>query len=375
MRPRPFGVERWFGKYEFTTGLNIAESCIKPLTVDEIRQITGRDLAAETAGMPLGYTECNGNPALRRAIAALYPGLSEDSVMVTNGAIEANYLAFAAQLEPGDGVIAVYPAYQQLHEIPASLGASIKKWPMRRENGWAPDLDELKELVDDRTRLIVLNFPHNPTGFAPEPEFIRDVCRFAAERGIAVHSDEVYRGLRLDGGEPSPSALEFLPEATVVGSTSKAFGLSGARIGWVVGTPGVVRRCLEHRDYVSICPPVWSEVVAQVVLENRDRVLARNRRLALENSGILEEWAKENVDIIGLVPPLEGVVCFPWLKFPASSEEFCSSLVEAEDVLLVPGSRFDTEGHFRIGFGYATEKLAEGLRRLTRFTRRYAGRG
>ncbi|MGE5485492.1 MAG: aminotransferase class I/II-fold pyridoxal phosphate-dependent enzyme [Ignavibacteriales bacterium] len=371
MRPRPFQVERWFSRYEFSAGLNIAESCIKPLTVNEIEEITGYDLRTELAGMSIGYTDCAGNPRLRRAIASLYPGLSGDDVHVTNGAIEANYLAFAATVNPGDGVIVIHPAYQQLSEIPAALGARVKRWALRRENGFMPDVRELEGLIDSDTRLIVLNFPHNPTGAALEPAVMRMICGIAAERGIAIHSDEVYRGLRLDGGEPSPSVREFLPTATVIGSASKAFGLSGARIGWVIGTPEVIRKCGELRDYVSICSAKPSEVIAQAVFENAGKILARNRRIARENYGLLMKWASENEELFGLAPPREGVVAFPWFRIPCSSEDFCTRLVESEDVLLVPGSKFDSEGYFRVGFGYARESLEEGLGKLSRFAREY----
>ncbi|MGE5542931.1 MAG: aminotransferase class I/II-fold pyridoxal phosphate-dependent enzyme [Bacillota bacterium] len=375
MRPQPFQVERWFSRYEFAVRLNIAESCIKPLTVREIEEITGRDLQAELAGMSIGYTDSAGNPRLRGVIASLYPGVSGDDVCVTNGAIEANYLAFAATIDPGDGVIVVHPAYQQLSEIPATLGARVKRWALRRENGFRPDVRELEGLIDGNTRLIVLNFPHNPTGAVLEPAAMQAICEIAAERGISVHSDEVYRGLRLDGGEPSPSVREFLPTATVIGSASKAFGLSGARIGWVIGAPGVIRRCGELRDYVSICPAKPSEVIAQAVFENAARILERNRRIACENFDLLMTWACENENLFGLAPPREGVVAFPWFKAPCSSEDFCKRLVESEDVLLVPGSKFDLEGYFRIGFGYARESLEEGLGKLTRFAREYFSSG
>lgn len=375
MRPNPFGVERWFAKYEFTAALNIAESCIKPLTVAEIEDITGVDLRSMLVDMPLGYSEGSGDSRLRRAIAGLYedtgPVSPDNEILVTVGAIEANYLALSAEIEPGDSVICVHPSYQQLHEIPAALGAKVKKWILRKENGFVPDLDELESLIDRDTKLIVINFPHNPSGSVLEPDSLRRLCQIAADRGITIHSDEVYRGLRLDGGSPSPSAREYMPSATVVGSSSKAFGLSGARIGWIVGPAELIRRCAEHRDYVSICPPRPSEVIATAVFENAGKILERNRRIAAENYRTLMDWASDNSEFFGLVPPREGVVAFPWFKKPCSSEEFCTRLVETKDVLLIPGSRFDAEGHFRIGFGYSHEKLSEGLDRLGRFARSF----
>jgi len=370
---RPFGVERWFSRYEFTVGVNIAESCIKPLSLKEIADIAGPAFLEEFEGLTFGYTDGSGDPALRRAVASMYEGATEDNVLVTVGAIEANFLAFNALIQPGDEVISVFPAYQQLYEVPEAAGAVVKRWVLRRENRFAPDLDELRRLITPRTKMIVINFPHNPTGVALSPELLEEICGIACERGILLHSDEVYRGLRLDGGPPSPSAWDYRRGGVVVvGSMSKAFGLSGARIGWIVASPEIIRRCAELRDYVSICPAKAGEVVARAVLENRVKVMERNRWIALENYGILREWLRENEEFVGAVLPFEGVVAFPWLRFPMPSEEFCEGLVREHDVLVVPGSRFETEGHFRVGFGYAREKLIAGLDRLSTYLRKVA---
>lgn len=377
MRIPPFGVERWFVRYEFRVSTNIAESCIQPFSVQELCGLCGVD-PGELLRARVGYADGLGAEELRLEVAGLYPDTGPENVLITTGAIEANFLIAQALLEPGDSAVCVFPAYQQLYSVPASAGASVRRWELREAQGYRPDLGDLDRLAPEgeRLRLLTVNFPHNPTGAVVDRLTMAALVRFAASRGAYLHSDEVYRGLTLAGGqEPSPSAREFSPEAVVTGSMSKAFGLSGARIGWIAGPEPVIRRCAEIRDYVSICPSALGERLALMALRNRDAVLRRNRAIARRNFALFQRFLARNQDVLSCPPPAEGVVAFPRYvndsgpapgPLPGSSE-FCRRLAEDHGVLLIPGDCFEQEHHFRIGFGYETETLERGLSVLENF--------
>jgi aspartate/methionine/tyrosine aminotransferase len=386
MRIPPFGVERWFVRYEFKVSTNIAESCIQPFTVKELCDLCRVDYG-ELIGLRVGYSDGLGSEDLRQAIAGLYPGTGPDNVLVTTGAIEANFLVAQALLEPGHRAVAVFPAYQQLYSVPASTGAAVTRWELREEQGYLPDLGQLERIAPPQAplRMLTVNFPHNPSGVTVGRTEMQDLVEFAAKRGAYLHSDEVYRGLTLrDGSEPSPSARDLSPEAIAVGSMSKAYGLPGARIGWIAGPSEVVQRCAEIRDYVSICPSALGERLALMALRNREAVLSRNRAIARRNFTIFREFLERNQDVLSCPLPGEGVVAFPRYCLegqgepggrdparhaakPPGSVEFCARLAEEHGVLLIPGQCFEGEHHFRIGFGYETETLVRGLGVLQRY--------
>lgn len=364
MRIAPFAIERWFGKYEFNCKYNVAESGVHPLTLGELLRYAGH--SAETLmDISLGYVDSLGTYPVREAISTLYPNTSPDNVLVTTGAIEANFLVFTTIVRQGDTVIAEYPAYQQLYEVARAVGANVKLWELREEEDYHPNLERLRGLVDRKTRLIVMNHPHNPTGSVLSRDELAEIIRFAAERGIRVHSDEVFRGLEVDG-PVSPSAREFSDDAIVVGSLSKAFGLPGVRIGWVVGPRDVIEAAWVQRDYTSICPSAVGEHLAIMAVEAWPEIRRRNQALIRRNLELLNGWVSHHSDVVSMVPPRGGVLAFPRIKLGVSSEEFCTRLVEDYGVLLVPGECFSMPGHFRIGFGGDTQVLKTGLDLMSR---------
>ncbi len=361
MKIEPFSIERWFGRYEFTARHNIAESCVKPFTLSELADLCGADVFHGDRPVGLGYTDSRGLPELREEIARLYPGRGPENVLVTAGAIEANFLVFGALLGPGDTVISEFPAYQQLYEVPRSLGAEVKLWHLEAEKGFRADISELEGLVAQGARMIVINHPHNPTGAAIDSGSMAAVCEIAEQRGAYLLSDEVYRGLSLSDAVASPSAQRFSDDAVSVGSMSKAYGLSGLRIGWVVGPGEVIEKCLTLRDYTSICPAGPSQLLAMAALRNAEKVLARNRAIARKNFAILDEWVRANSGLVSYVPPKEGVVAFVKYAPQAPSLDMATEIVTQDGVLVVPGSCFEMEGYFRIGFGGDTATLETGL--------------
>lgn len=362
MRLTPFGVERWFDAHEARARYNIAESCARPLGLEELLRVAG----GNAPSVRLGYQPSAGRAELRAAVAALYPRAGADDVLVTTGAIEANFLALSTLSAPGDRVIALFPTYQQLYEIPRAQGALVEFWRLRPESGWRPDLDELRQLLREPARLVVVNFPNNPTGAAVDRAFLAELAGLCRERGALLYSDEVYRGLNLRYQVGQPSAWEVAPgECVVVGSLSKAYGLPGLRTGWLLAPREVRRRAHEVRDYTSISSSALSEELALLALGARERLLALQREHALANLRLVEGCLAASEGRLSWTPPDEGVVGFVRYRARLPSAELGRRLVDEAETLVVPGECFGVEGHFRLGFGYETSTLAAGLDRLS----------
>jgi aspartate/methionine/tyrosine aminotransferase len=370
LRITPFAIERWFAQYEFTAKYNLAESCIQAFTLDELLGLVGASWS-DLKSLSLGYGESNGGFALRNAIAQLYPGTDEANVLVTVGAIEANFLALNAVVSPGDTVISEFPAYQQLYSVPQACGANVKRWDLRPEDDYEPQLDQLARLLDDRTSLVIINHPHNPTGKKISASKLTQISRQVEDAGAILYSDEVYRGLSLHHNQPSTSARSVSSRSIVIGSMSKAYGLSGLRIGWIIADHSVIEKCWSLRDYTSICNAQLSETLACLALNNHQAVLQRNREIAERNLLLVNQWLDTLNGLITWREPDEGVVGFPHLHFTNDSEEFCKQLMQETGVLLVPGTCFERPEHIRLGFGYATEKLQLGLTLISDYLKKH----
>jgi len=364
MELSPFGVERWLARYEFRVPYNIAESCAEPLSLAELAELANLSGSPMSSELRLAYVDAAGSPELRSAIAAAYPGAAPDDVLVTIGAIEANFLALAVLCGPGDRVVVAVPAYQQLHEVPRAQGADVAFWPLRREDQWRPDFDHLRRLLQVRTKAVVVNFPNNPTGVSLTPVELGHLTALCAEHGAVLHSDEVYRGLPALGRPEQPSAWG-MGQTAVVGSLSKAYGLPGLRIGWLLAPAGIRERAQEMRDYTSICPPAPSEALAMAALRARPAILERQRQHAAANRALVEQVLQASGGRLDWVPPEEGVVGCVRLRANVPARDFATRLAEEYGTLVVPGDCFGLEGCcFRLGFGYQRERLAAGLERL-----------
>ncbi|HHY95986.1 MAG TPA: aminotransferase class I/II-fold pyridoxal phosphate-dependent enzyme [Firmicutes bacterium] len=368
MRIRPFLVERWLSTYENDVPVNLGESGVKPLALGELlalaeeRGDTG--VQERLSQVVLTYDETRGTRELREAIASHYRGSTAANVLVTHGAIEANYLVFNALVRPGDTVITMFPAYQQLYSVAEALGARLKRWELQEDRGYVPDLAELDALLDENTRLIVINSPHNPTGAVLSEGDLRAILSRAEAVGARVLSDESYQGIALDEQPLAPPAWELDQRAISVSTLSKSVGLPGLRIGWIVADEATVQSCWSYRDYTSISPGRLSDFLAVVALRHREALLERACRLARRNFSIVKDFMESHPADFQFIPPRAGVLAFPRLHREEDSAEFCRGLIREQGVLLVPGSAFEKEGCFRMGYGDDTANLQEGLRRL-----------
>ena len=367
MRFETFALERWMTRWETAVEYDLAESGIKPITVGELLAYDGEDALNQLLDIPLGYSEARGTQALREALAVLYRATTPDNILVTTGAIEANFLLFTVLVEPGDRVVVVDPAYQQLQSVPRGLGADVRLWRLRPENQFRYDLDELDELVGDSTRLIVINSPHNPTGSVLTQAELERVYATAERVGATVLSDEAYRWLELPGREPFAGPIRDLGERGIsVGTLSKPFGLPGLRLGWMAAPEEVVQACWSQRDYVSLSPAKVSDFLAQIALRHRFRIAERTRAIAQQNLATLERWIAEREGVVDWVAPRGGLLGLLHYHLDVPSLELADRLAEEASVMLAPGAAFGYEQYLRIGLGADPTLFRTGLARAAK---------
>ncbi len=365
MQLNPFKLERYFAKYEFSARYLLCSSDCESLSIADLLAIEpGAEDGLKSHW--LGYTESQGAPSLRQEIARLYTQINSEQILVHSGAEEAIFLAMHALLGPGNHVIIHWPCYQSLFEVAKSTGAEISFWEARSEDGWALDLDELKNQIRPNTRLVVLNTPHNPTGWLMPGEAFTELNRLVREHGIFLFCDEVYRELEYDPNDRLPAACDQYPNALSLGVLSKAYGLAGLRIGWIATrNEKLYRKMAALKDYTTICNSAPSEFLAELALRHRNILTTRNLKIIQKNLALLDDFFGRHRDLFTWVRPKAGPIAFPKL-LRGDVETFCDELVNESGVLLLPGTLYDHPGnHFRIGF--ARQNLPEALARLDEY--------
>ncbi|MGX9356543.1 aminotransferase [Roseobacteraceae bacterium S113] len=368
MQIEPFGVEIWMNAWETRCTYNLAETCVESLTVDELLRLSGRNATdlSELLGMKLTYGEIEGSMRLRRAISTLYGGRSVEDITVTHGTIAANMLVHKALVSAGDHVVAIVPTYQQHYSIPASIGAEVDRLVLRAEHGFLPDLDALRALMRDNTRLIALTNPNNPTGALIPRDMLEEIASIARDVGAYVFCDEVYRGTAQEGDGFTTSIVEVYEKGIGTAGMSKAYSLAGLRLGWVVAGPDVTETILIHRDYDTISVGMINDHLAAVALEAKGAVLERSHRITRGNLERLAVWVAGEPRV-SWVRPSAGTTAMLKLDVAMTSREFCVALVEETGVMLTPGDAFDMEGYVRIGYANSPAILEAGLERMSAF--------
>jgi aspartate/methionine/tyrosine aminotransferase len=370
MQIADFELERYFARWEFQVRHVLCASDLEPYPLPELLALADAPAQALWDNLRLGYTESLGHPMLRAEIARLYSTVAADDVITFAGAEEGIFLAAHALLAATDHAVVLGPAYQSLYEVARSIGASVTLVPLDPAS-WRFDPEALLSAVRPNTRIIVVNFPHSPTGALASREAFAYLTTQAEQRGITLFSDEVYRGLELDETERLPAAVDIGRKTASLGVLSKTFALAGLRVGWIATHDAELRQRLARlKDYTTICGSAPSEILAIIALRARDRVVARSREIITNNLPLLDRFFDRMDEQFAWVRPRAGSVAFPRLRTdePGAIDRFCADLVESEGVLLLPGSRFGHEGnHFRIGYGRADMPLA--LERLEQFVR------
>jgi aspartate/methionine/tyrosine aminotransferase len=366
MKLEQFAMERMQSTYENQVAFNLSESGVHPLTLGELVDEAGATdaLLAES----LRYTQSNGTTALRALVASMYPGTTPDHVQVTNGGAEANYVTTWHLIEPGDEVVMMAPNYMQTRGLARAFGATVKEWPLlHAADGlpWQMDVEALERLVTSRTKLIIICNPNNPTGARFEADDLDRIAAVAARHGSWILSDEIYRGAELDGRE-TPSMWGRTERVIVTSGLSKAYGLPGLRIGWVVGPPALVATLWSYHDYMTISPGALSDALARRALEpaRRQTILARTRAILNDNFPVIAQWLDAHGGLFSYTPPDAGAIVYVRYHHAMNSTELVTALRLEKSVLIVPGDHFGMDGYLRIGFGDQTDYLRHGLDRL-----------
>ncbi|MBU1048495.1 aminotransferase class I/II-fold pyridoxal phosphate-dependent enzyme [Candidatus Bipolaricaulota bacterium] len=368
MRIPRFKLERFFADYEFNVEHLLCGSDCESMSIAELLAL---EPGAETQFHShwLGYTESNGSPLLREAICSLYETMVPSDILVHAGAEEAIFTLMNAVLESGDHIIVHSPCYQSLAEIARTIGCEVALWRAQEANEWALDLDELRNMICDRTKLIVVNLPHNPTGYLMSQSEFLQVSDIARDNDILLLCDEVYRESEYDPGDRLPAACDLGPHAISLGVMSKTYGLPGLRIGWLATrNADVLQRVVEMKDYTTICCSAPSEWLATLALRHRRLLVARNLEIIRSNLTLLDAFFEKHAEVFSWIRPKAGAIAFPkWLG--GNIDDFTRVLVKEASVLLLPGSLFDDPNHhFRIGFG--RQSFPEALSKLDLFLKK-----
>lgn len=359
------GVEEWLNVWEKSATWDIAQSTISSLTMGELRALDGEDGATfyerlDREKMNYGWIE--GSPDFKAEVAKLYRReVAPDNILQTNGATGANLNALMAVVRPGDHVIAEWPTYAPLYEIPRTLGAEVEYWELHEELGWKPDIEELKRLVRPNTRLICINNASNPIGTVLDADTLRQIAEIAESVGAYVLCDEVYLPLEATGD--FYSMVDIYDKAIVTNSVSKTYSTPAARVGWVVADDEVSNLIRTYRDYTMICGGVFNDALATYVLQHRDKILERNRKIVFGNREIAQAWV-DSQPRVRWIPPQGVSTSFIQLDIPEDDETFCKRLLAERGVLLVPGSRFELPCGARLGYCASEDVLKRGLELL-----------
>ncbi|WP_433234918.1 capreomycidine synthase [Actinomadura nitritigenes] len=352
-------LEDWLRDYYFTTSADISCSGTEAFSFSELRELLGIEVS-DLDSVVFRDSASYGMPALRAAIAQRWGDGDARRVMATNGSSEALFLVMMALLTPGDEIVAVEPAYHSLVSIADGIGCRIVPWSLEFERGFEPDLDRLRSLLSPATRMLVVNFPHNPTGTTVDADTQRAIIELAESHGCYVVWDSVFAELTYDA-PPLPDASLLGEQVITFGSLSKSYGLPGLRVGWCFGPPEVLAQCMILRDYTTLALSPLIELVALRAIEGGDRLLHPRITQARRNLDLLSEWVLQNEGRVEWVRPRGGVTAFPRFPDVTDMNAFCHRLMDEHGTLLVPGTCFNRPEHVRLGFGGPTEELQRGL--------------
>jgi aspartate/methionine/tyrosine aminotransferase len=375
MKPlRTFRLEEYLGAWEFSVRYHLTASDAQSMTVEDLLAMGSEADREGFMRLPLTYIDSWGGENLREAIADTYDHVDDAHVLAFTGAEEALYWTLQELVGPGDHAIVTVPCYQSMETVTLATGADVSPLLMRRENGWALDLDELRGLVRPSTKLIAVNYPNNPTGHVPDEAVFCELAALCDVRGVRLFCDEVYRGLEIDTDRTLTQAADLSETAVSLNVASKSYGLPGLRVGWLACRDRALLERLEKRKhYTTICNPGPAEYLAAIGLRNRERIWARNRGIIAANLPLFNDFFARWAEVFDWEPPMGGCVCFPHYK-GGDVEDFCRRLLMKEGVLVLPASIYYSEladaptDHFRVGLGRLG--LEQGLEAFDRFLRK-----
>ncbi|MEM9906766.1 MAG: aminotransferase class I/II-fold pyridoxal phosphate-dependent enzyme [Cyanobacteria bacterium P01_D01_bin.44] len=352
MKLPAFKLERFFAKYEFKAPYLLSSSDCEAMTIEELLSLEP-DATQRFHQTWLGYTETQGSPELRQAITQTYQTIRIENILVHAGAEEAVFIFMNVALQPGDHLVVHFPCYQSHSSIAQSIGCEVSWWMSHEADNWELDLDWLKGAIQPNTKAIVINCPHNPTGYVMSRAKLEELIVICRKHKLLLFSDEVYRFLEYRDEDTLPAACDLYENAVSLGVMSKTYGLAGLRIGWIAThNQEIYQAMAEFKDFTSICSSAPSEFLSTLALRNRDKIVQRNRAIIAANIEICNGFFSRYTDSFNWTAPEGGSTAFPSLKQAVNVEEFCIDLVNQQGVLLLPSTYFDYgEKNFRIGLG------------------------
>ncbi len=366
---KPFKVEEWMNAYETGAKYNIAETCVDSVSLNELLEIAGKspeEFWQQFGSRRLTYGFIEGNPEFKQGICKLYKTLKPEEIVTTHGAAGANHHVFYSLVEPGDEVVSIMPTYQQLYSIPESYGANLKLVHLKNENGYLPDLEELRGLVTPKTKLICINNPNNPTGALMSKELLMEIVEIARGVGAYILCDEVYRHLTQEDVW-CESIVDLYEKGISVSSMSKVFSLAGLRLGWIATHDmDLIKNFLSHRDYNLVSCGMFDEAVAGIALANSEKILERNRKIVRDNLAILDEWVEKEPHV-HYTKPQAGTTALVYYDLDIPSYEFCKEMYDKTGAFVTPGDCFEQPHSMRIGYACETKELEEGLKAVSKF--------
>ncbi len=358
----PFQLERYFALYEFKVKYLLSPSDCESLSMADLLSMAAPASLELWQALRLSYTESQGHPLLRSEIANLYQHILPEDIIIA-APEEAIFIAMQTLLRPGDQVVAVAPAYQSLHEIARSIGCEVTGWRLEPgpDGNWQLDLDQLEKSLTGRTRMLVINFPHNPTGYTLSGSGLEAVIRLARQHDLYLFSDEMYRLLEYEPATRLPAVCDLYEKGISLSGLSKSFALPGLRIGWLAAQERTwMEAWLAFKDYTTICNSAPGEILGIIALQNKQQIIQRNLAIIHDNIASAEHFFREHAQYFSWFGPQAGSVAFPEWLGEGSVEQFCQDVLEKQGVMIVPGSLFGFSGnHFRVGLG--RKNLPEAL--------------
>lgn len=366
MKLKPFKLERYFARYEFSVKYLLSSSDCDGLPQNELLSLADNETKSLWNNLALGYTESLGHPLLRQEIAKLYKGIAiKDCLVVVPE--EGIFIALNSILDKGDHIICTFPGYQSLYEIAEGLGCEVIQWKPEEENGWRFNPDFLEEQIKPNTKLIIVNFPHNPTGYLPSKEDSQRIIDIARKHNVYIFSDEMYRYLEYDKNDRLPSACEVYEKAVSLFGMSKTFGMAGVRIGWVITRDtDLYARMATFKDYTTICSSAPSEILSLIALRAKEKIIEKHLARIKRNLDLLDNFFEEHKDRFEWVKPKASTIAFPRLKCNVDTLDFCQKVVKEANIMLLPSTVYDFDSsHFRLGFG--RENMPEALEKFREY--------
>lgn len=362
MKIEIFAMERMQSTWENRVEFNLSESGVHPMTTKELIEEDAGTLKM-LSEQELGYPQSNGSQALRETIAAIYPGATADHVQVTNGTSEANFITTWSLIDQGTEAAVMLPNYMQIPGIVRAFGGVVKPFYLREENQWKPDLQQLRKSVSSKTVLIAVCNPNNPTGAILSEDEMNQIVEIAKSVDAWLLADEVYQGAEREEGR-APSFWGRYNKVIITNGLSKAYGLPGLRIGWIVSDPDMIAKLWSYHDYTTIGPGMLNDVLAQIALRNRDKIRKRTVGILQNNYPVLRDWISQHEGLFSMIPPRAGAIAYLRYGLNINSTELVEKLLHEKSTLIVPGDQFGMDHYLRIGFGTPADYLKAGLDRI-----------